>query len=121
MILFNRSKSLIMRFSNININSSAVIILFTVIYLINFMNLFIIIKIELKAIFSSILEDKLIIKFIIISFYKIKRRNNDYNTLFLVSLKLCPFLIGIAFPHYSVEIGCSLNIKNIKIKNSKKT
>ncbi len=63
-------------------NSSVVIILFTIIYLINFVNLFIIIRIELKAVLSLILEDKSVIKFIIISFYRVKRRNNDYNALY---------------------------------------
>jgi len=62
-----------MHFLNIKVNSSAVIILFIVIYLVNFVNLFIIIRIELKLIFSLILKDKLIIKFIMISFYKVER------------------------------------------------
>ncbi len=62
-----------MRFLNINTNSSVVIVLFIIIYLINFINLFIIIRIELKAVFSLILKDKLIIKFIMISFHEIKR------------------------------------------------
>ena len=73
MILFDILKSLIMHFLNIKVNSSAVIILFIVIYLVNFVNLFIIIRIELKLIFSLILKDKLIIKFIMISFYKVER------------------------------------------------
>jgi len=73
MILSDISKSLIMRFLNINTNSSVVIVLFIIIYLINFINLFIIIRIELKAVFSLILKDKLIIKFIMISFHEIKR------------------------------------------------
>ena len=82
MILFDISKSLIMRFLNIKTNSLIIIILFTVIYLVNFVNLFIIIRIELKAVLSSALENKLIIKFIIISFYKVKRQNSDYNALY---------------------------------------
>ncbi len=61
-----------MRFSNIKINSSVVIVLFIIIYLINFINLFIIIRIELKAVFFLVLEDKSVIKFIMISFYKVK-------------------------------------------------
>ncbi len=61
-----------MRFLNIKANSSVVIVLFTVIYLINFINLFIIIRIELKVVFSLVLKDKLVIKFIVISFYKIE-------------------------------------------------
>ncbi len=56
-----------------NINSLAVIVLFIIIYLANFINLFIIIRIELKAVLSLILKDKLIIKFIMISFHEIKR------------------------------------------------
>ncbi len=71
-----------MRFLNTKANSSAVIILFTAIYLINFINLFIIIKIKLKAVSSLTLEDKLVIKSIIISFHKIKRRSNNYNALY---------------------------------------
>ncbi len=62
-----------MRFLNIEVNSLAVIVLFIIIYLVNFVNLFIIIRIELKLIFSLILKDKLIIKFIMISFYKVER------------------------------------------------
>ncbi len=62
-----------MRFLNIEANSLTVIVLFTVIYLVNFVNLFIIIRIELKVIFSLILKSKLIIKFIVISFYEVKR------------------------------------------------
>jgi len=73
MILFDILKLLIMRFLNINANSSAVIVLFIIIYLINFINLFIIIRIELKAVLSLILKDKLVIKFIIISFYKVEK------------------------------------------------
>ncbi len=68
-----------MRFLNINANSSAVIVLFIIIYLINFINLFIIIRIELKAVLSLILKDKLVIKFIIISFYKVEKQNSNYN------------------------------------------
>ncbi len=82
MILFNILKLLIMRFLNIKANSLVVIVLFIIIYLINFVNLFIIIRIELKAVLSLILEDKLVIKFIIISFYKVERRNSDYNALY---------------------------------------
>ncbi len=62
-----------MRFLNTEANSLAVIVLFTVIYLINFVNLFIIIRIELKAVLSLILEDKLVIKFIMISFYGVEK------------------------------------------------
>ncbi len=62
-----------MRFSNMKANSLVVIVLFIVIYLINFVNLFIIIRIELKVVFSLVLEDKLVIKFIMISFYKVER------------------------------------------------
>ncbi len=71
-----------MRFLNIEANSLVVIVLFTVIYLANFINLFIIIRIELKVVLSLILKDKLVIKFIVISFYKIERRNNNYNALY---------------------------------------
>jgi len=71
-----------MRFLNIEANSLVVIVLFIIIYLINFMNLFIIIKIELKAVLSSVLKDKLVIKFIIISFYEVERWDNDYNALY---------------------------------------
>ncbi len=73
MILFGVLKSLIMRFLNTKTNSLAVIILFIVIYLANFVNLFIIIRIELKIVLCSALKDKLVIKFIIISFYKVER------------------------------------------------
>ncbi len=73
MILFNVLKLLIMRFLNIDINSLIIIVLFTVIYLANFVNLSIIIRIKLKVVCSLILKNKLIIKSIIISFYKIKR------------------------------------------------
>ncbi len=62
-----------MFFLNIDINSLAVIILFTAIYFINFMNLFIMIRIELKAVLSLVLKDKLVIKFIMISFHEVKR------------------------------------------------
>ncbi len=62
-----------MRFLNIDVNSLAVIILFTAIYLINFINLFIIIRIKLKAVLFLTLKDKLVIKFIMISFYKVER------------------------------------------------
>ncbi len=62
-----------MRFLNIKANSLIIIVLFTVIYLVNFINLFIIIRIKLKVVFSSALEDKLVIKSIIISFHKIER------------------------------------------------
>ncbi len=82
MILSNILKSLIICFLNIEVNSSVVIILFTVIYLINFINLFIIIRIKLKVVFSLILKDKLVIKFIIISFHEVKRRDNNYNILY---------------------------------------
>ncbi len=71
-----------MRFLNIEVNSLAVIVLFIIIYLVNFVNLFIIIRIELKAVLSLVLEDKLVIKFIIISFYKVKRWNSNYNILY---------------------------------------
>ncbi len=71
-----------MRFLNTKANSLAVIVLFIIIYLINFVNLFIIIRIELKAVLSLILEDKLIIKFIMISFHEIERRNSNYNALY---------------------------------------
>ncbi len=71
-----------MYFLNTNINSSAVIILFIVIYLTNFVNLFIIIKIKLKVVLSLALENKLIIKFIMISFYKIEKQNSNYNALY---------------------------------------
>ncbi len=66
-------KSLIMRFLNTEANSSAVIVLFTAIYLANFMNLFIMIRIKLKAVLSSVLKDKLVIKFIMISFHEVER------------------------------------------------
>ncbi len=46
------------------------------------MNLFIIIRIELKVILSLTLKDKLIIKSIIISFYKVKKQDNNYNALY---------------------------------------
>ncbi len=82
MILFNILKLLIIRFLNIEANSLIIIILFIVIYLTNFINLFIIIRIKLKVVFSLVLRDKLVIKFIMISFYKVKRRNNDYNALY---------------------------------------
>ncbi len=62
-----------MRFLNTEANSLAVIVLFTVIYLINFVNLFIIIRIELKVVFSLALKDKLVIKFIMISFHEVKK------------------------------------------------
>ncbi len=68
-----------MRFLNIDANSLTVIVLFIIIYLINFVNLFIIIRIELKAVLSLILENKLVIKFIVISFYRIEKQNSDYN------------------------------------------
>jgi len=71
-----------MRFLNIDVNSLAVIILFTAIYLINFINLFIIIRIKLKAVLFLTLKDKLVIKFIMISFYKVERWNSDYNVLY---------------------------------------
>ena len=61
-----------MCFLNIEANSLAVIVLFITIYLTNFVNLFIIIRIELKVVFSLVLKDKLVIKFIVISFYKIE-------------------------------------------------
>ncbi len=62
-----------MRFLNTKVNSLIIIVLITIIYLINFVNLFIIIRIELKAIFFLALKDKLVIKFIIISFYEVKK------------------------------------------------
>ncbi len=54
-------------------NSLAVIVLFTVIYFVNFVNLFIIIRIKLNVVFSLILKNKSVIKFIIISFYKAEK------------------------------------------------
>ncbi len=58
-----------------------------------------------------------------------------YNSLFfsinifIFKLRIYPLchwscdisLFGIAFPRYSVEIECSLDMKNNKIKNIKKT
>ncbi len=70
MILFSILKLLIIYFLNIKANSSVIIILFTAIYLVNFVNLFIIIRIELKVVFSLVLENKLVIKFIMIFFIK---------------------------------------------------
>ena len=66
-----------MCFLNITVSSSAVIILFTVIYFIYFVNLLIMISIELKAVSSSKLEDKSVMKFIVISFYSSVDWNND--------------------------------------------
>ncbi len=71
-----------MCFLNTKVNSLVVIVLFIIIYLINFVNLFIIIKIELKAVSSLILEDKLVIKFIMISFYEVEKQNSNYNALY---------------------------------------
>ena len=58
-----------MYFLNITVSSSAVIILFTVIYFAYFVNLLIMINIELKTMSLSKLGDKSVIKFIVISFY----------------------------------------------------
>ncbi len=82
MILSDVLKLLIMRFLNIKANSLVVIVLFIIIYLINFVNLFIIIRIKLKVVFFLTLEDKLVIKFIVISFYRIEGRSNNYNALY---------------------------------------
>ena len=43
--------------------------------------------------------------------------NSDYP---LYHWSCAPSLLEIVFPRYSVEIECSLDIKNIKMKNSKR-
>ena len=58
-----------MCFLNIEANSSAVIVLFIVIYLINLVNLFTITRTKLKAVSSPALKGRSVIKSIVISFY----------------------------------------------------
>ena len=58
-----------------------------------------------------------------ISEIRYEKSNISFNKIVRISLVLLndqnPRL-GLAFPRYSVEIGCSLGIKNIKIRNIKR-
>ena len=70
-----------MCFLNITVSSSAVIILFTAIYFVYFVNLLMTISIELKVMSLSELEGKSVMKSIVISFYGSVDWSNDCRIL----------------------------------------